>query len=114
MNKGFIRAIVICCFCIPTLSFASPQVDISKDKTLLELSFERGLDPFSVNEVLEELKNSVADNSECTGKKTREICNGCCKSKYWPKDPRGYRSCLEDCRIAFEDQASSSETPADF
>jgi hypothetical protein len=95
MRKGYFILLLFTTIC------SSPAfgLDPVKDKKLLELSLERGVDPFVLEDVLKDIGATMnASDAECGGKRYYQICRDCCEHRHHPIwNPGRYKECLLQC-----------------
>lgn len=90
---------------VPTTKAA----DLSKDQALLELSFERGIDPYTLEEAIQLITETEKKIRECLKKVNRKTCIECCNASFGLLEPDKKRACKDRCWQQWpEDGLSSS------
>lgn len=71
--------------------------DLSKDQALLELSFERGIDPYTLEEAIQLITETEKKIQVCLKKADRKTCIRCCESSFGLLEPDKKRECKNRC-----------------
>ena len=67
------------------------------DQDFLDFAFERGIDPYILEESLQSINRDQQKINECLKKVNRKLCVDCCNASFGLLEPDKKRKCKESC-----------------
>lgn len=67
------------------------------DQDFLDFAFERGIDPYVLNEAMQSINRDEEKIQACLKKRDRRTCIGCCDASFGFLEPDKKRACKKRC-----------------